>query len=137
MIISVLLFYQNFFFSFSIIPFSFSISFAALYYFLFITFRDVDSENIIVKKIINAGKISFCIYLTHSLITYEFAIVVSKVLHKIMNMSDIVIYFALLPFIYIFSYFLGFIFSKYLNLINKLFKKIKYIKYIFKLLKNY
>ncbi len=115
--ISIIVFYIEYTFSFVLLPGIFSI-FTIYLFVLLRKLPDNTSNNIIVKSISKIGDISFPIYLIHSFIVYDAIYFVKKAYQYINRGEDtLILYFILLPFIFISAVFAG-------NVYNVIIKKV-------------
>lgn len=120
-VISVILFYGEYKYSFVFCPTFVAASFMLLYWHLINSEKFnsvVHGSNKIVKTICSFGKLSFSIYLTHSFIAYDLSANCLKILSGIYK-NDLLWHLILLPIVFGLTYLVGYAFHKCIAYIKK------------------
>ncbi|MBE6795950.1 MAG: acyltransferase [Ruminococcaceae bacterium] len=128
MALSLLLFFKDFKYSFVFVPTTVSVAWISLIAF-FVNNKKCskateNKSNIIVKTVMNFGKYSFPIYLTHSFVVYDFSEFALRLLSRVYE-NDTLWYFVLLPIVFVAVYCLGRIFDLCTTKLQQIFKPIK------------
>lgn len=122
LMISAILFYGEYKYSFVFCPSFVAASFVFFYLYILnnkMTYNGInENKNVIVRIISRFGKISFSIYLIHSFIVYDFSILCLRFLRPVYN-NDFLWYLILLPIEYCLIYVLGSIYNKCVSRIEK------------------
>lgn len=122
LILSILMFYAEFEYSFIFLPFIFGISFIYLYVYITCNSTAKIKNSRIAKFIERFGNYNWTIYLCHSAIIYYFINIVVMLMKRFL--SDNIIFIILLPITYVIIYYCGKIFNIIIVLIeNKLNKR--------------
>lgn len=120
-VISVILFYGEYKYSFVFCPSFAAAAFMLLYWHLSYSGRFdrvVNSSNKIVRTIYNFGKLSFPIYLTHSFVAYDFSSDCLKLMRRVYD-NDLLWHLILLPIVFCLTYLVGYAFQKCIAYIKK------------------
>jgi hypothetical protein len=122
LIVSIILFFGEFQYSFVFCPSFVAISFLLLYMWVS-TNQNIyntinEGSNCIIRTILKFGANSFSIYLTHSFIVYEFSMVCLKFLHM-MHPNDLVWYIVLLPIEFCLIFIVGYVYNKCIALLQR------------------
>lgn len=124
-LVSIILFFKNYKYSFVFCPSAVATTFTLLFFCLSKNqkFYNIinNNSNQIVKLINNFGKMSFPIYLTHSFVVYEFTTICLIILRRIYNI-DLLWYLILLPVQFCLSYLVGYIYNKCIAYVKSLIK---------------